>query len=255
MEHGRTECNHLLSLLPPEERERFERSLRRVPLDAGITLYQGNAPIEHVYFPLDGVVSLLTNLDSGHVVDFALVGSEGMVGGIAAYGVACAPYSAIVQIAGSALAADRSEFTNLLDDSAAFREIVGRFQAALLLQTQQVAACNAVHGVEARMCRWLLQIRDRTRADVLPVTQEFLSHMLGVQRTTVTLVEQNLKAAGMVRQRRGRIELLDEAGLRAHACECYDHIKRDYRQVLPHLEDSHARVSDPIAADRPALVA
>lgn len=254
MEHGRTECNHLLSLLPLADRQRFERSLRCVPLDAGTTLYQGNAPIEHVYFPLDGVVSLLTNLDSGHAVDFALVGSEGMVGGIAAYGVSCAPYSAIVQISGFALAATTSEFIDLVGDSTALRDIVGRFQVALLLQTQQVAACNAVHGVEARMCRWLLQIKDRTHTDVLPVTQEFLSHMLGVQRTTVTLVEQNLKAAGMVRQRRGRIELLDEAGLRAHACECYDHIRRDYRQVLPHLDDDHGRLSGPVA-DRPAMVA
>jgi CRP-like cAMP-binding protein len=240
MEYGRPERNHLLSLLPPEDLARLERHLRFTQLDAGGTLYEANTPIEQVYFPLDGVISLLTNFNSGHVVDFAVVGSEGMVGDMVAYGIPRVPYSAIVQVAGSAFAAKTSAFLELLNESPASREIVGKFQATLLLQAQQIAACNAVHSVEARMCRWLLQIRNRTQSNVLPVTQEFLSHMLGVQRTTVTLVEQTLKAAGLVRQRRGRIELLDEAGLRARACECYEHIRRDYREVLPRLDHDDA---------------
>lgn len=251
MEYGRPERNHLLSLLPAEDLARLERNLRFTQLDAGGTLYEANATIDQVYFPLDGVISLLTNFDSGHVVDFAVVGSEGMVGDVVACGVPRVPYSAVVQVTGSALAAKTPAFLELLNESPTSREIVGKFQAALLMQTQQIAACNAVHGVEARMCRWLLQIRSRTHSNVLPVTQEFLSHMLGVQRTTVTLVEQTLKAAGLVRQRRGRIELLDEAGLRARACECYDHIERDYREVLPHLNEDEAPLApEPASANR-----
>jgi CRP-like cAMP-binding protein len=197
------------------------------------------------------VVSLMTNFNSGHVVDFAVVGSEGMVGDMVASGVARVPFSAVVQVAGSALAAKTNDFLEFLNESRRSREVVDKFQATLMLQAQQIAACNAVHSVEARMCRWLLQIRQRTQSNVLPVTQEFLSHMLGVQRTTVTLVEQTLKAAGLVRQRRGRIELLDEAGLRARACECYEHIQRDYRQVLPQLDDDDAPIApEPMAVNR-----
>ena len=233
MEDNRQERNALLSRLPPDELARFRRGMRFVQLEPGAVLHQADAPIEQIYFPLDGVVSLHTTFNSGQVVDFAVVGAEGVVGGLAASGVTCEPYGARVQVAGSALVAHTDAFLEFLSESDAAREMVGKFQATLLLQAQQIAACNAVHGVEARMCRWLLQIRDRTHSNVLPVTQEFLSHMLGVQRTTVTLVEQSLKAAGLVRQRRGRIELLDEAGLRARACECYGHIQRDYRQVMP----------------------
>jgi len=243
MDYGRPERNHLLSLLPADDLARLERNLRFTPLEAGGMLQQANAPIEHVYFPLDGVVSLLTNFKSGHVVDFAVIGSEGMVGDMVACGIARVPYSAVVQVAGSALAAKSQDFIELINESPASRDVVSKFQAALMLQAQQIAACNAVHSVEARMCRWLLQIRNRAQTNVLPVTQEFLSHMLGVQRTTVTLVEQTLKAAGLVRQRRGRIEILDEAGLRARACECYEHIQRDYREVLPRLDDDEAPIA------------
>lgn len=243
MEYGRPERNHLLSLLPAEDLTRLERNLRFTPLEAGGTLYQAHTPIEQVYFPLDGVVSLMTNFNSGHVVDFAVVGSEGMIGDMVMCGVPRVPFSAVVQVAGSALAAKTSDFLELINGSPTSRDVISKFQAALMLQAQQIAACNAVHSVEARMCRWLLQIRARVQTNVLPVTQEFLAHMLGVQRTTVTLVEQTLKAAGLVRQRRGRIELLDEAGLRARACECYEHIRRDYREVLPHLEGDEAPIS------------
>lgn len=233
MEDGRLERNSLLSLLPREEVENFRRDMRFVPLESGAILHQADAPIENIYFPLDGVVSLHTKFDSGQEVDFAVVGAEGVVGGMAASGLTREPFGARVQVAGSALVARTPAFLEFLNESETARDTVGKFQATLLLQAQQIAACNAIHGVEARMCRWLLQIRDRTNTNVLPVTQEFLSHMLGVQRTTVTLVEQSLKTAGLVRQRRGRIELLDEAGLRARACECYEHIRRDYHQVLP----------------------
>jgi CRP-like cAMP-binding protein len=246
MEYRQQERNSLLSLLPRDELERFRRGMRFVQLEPGAVLHQADAPIEQVYFPLDGVVSLHTKFDSGQVVDFAVVGAEGVVGGLAACGVTREPYGARVQGAGSALVAQTAAFLDFLSESDAARATVGKFQATLLLQAQQIAACNAVHGVEARMCRWLLQIRDRMHTNVLPVTQEFLSHMLGVQRTTVTLVEQSLKAAGLVRQRRGRIELLDEFGLRARACECYGHIQRDYRQVLPHAEgDDTGPAGDP----------
>ncbi len=251
MEYGRPERNHLLSLFPPEDLARFERHLRFTQIDAGSTLYEANTPIEQVYFPLDGVISLLTTFNSGYVVDFAVVGSEGMIGDIVACGVPRVPYGAIVQVAGTAFVAKTPAFLELMTESPASRQIVGRFQAALLLQAQQIVACNAVHSVEARMCRWLLQIRNRMQTNVLPVTQEFLSHMLGVQRTTVTLVEQTLKAAGLVRQRRGRIELLDEAGLRSRACECYEHIQRDYREVLPRQDHDHAPLApDPAPASR-----
>jgi CRP-like cAMP-binding protein len=255
MDDGRLERNTLLSLLPRQEAENFRRDMRFMPLESGAVLHQADAPIENVYFPLDGVISLHTKFDSGQEVDFAVVGAEGVVGGLAACGLTREPHGARVQVAGSALVARTPTFLEFLNESEAARETVGKFQAALLLQAQQIAACNAIHGVEARMCRWLLQIRDRTNTNVLPVTQEFLSHMLGVQRTTVTLVEQTLKAAGLVRQRRGRIELLDEAGLRARACECYAHIRRDYQQVLPQPEGEQGPAGPEPATATPAMLA
>jgi CRP-like cAMP-binding protein len=120
--------------------------------------------------------------------------------------------------------------------SAALQSLVERYQYALLGHAQQSAACNALHSVEARLCRWLLQARDRTANDMLPLTQEFLAQMLGVQRTTVTLVEGVLQTAGLIKHHRGRIQLLDPERISDAACECYATARKNYAVLLPETE-------------------
>jgi CRP-like cAMP-binding protein len=171
------------------------------------------------------MVSLLAVMKTGEQIETAIVGREGVVGGSIGTDSGRSAGQATVQIAGSALQITSPEFLALYKASEPFRTVINRFQTLILIQAQQSAACHAVHTVEARLCRWLLQSQDTTETDVVPLTQEFLSHMLGVQRTSVTLAAQTLQKAGLIRYSRGTITILDRAALKEAACECYDVIR------------------------------
>jgi CRP-like cAMP-binding protein len=210
--------------------------LKEVELGQGALLHEQGELIERVYFPNSGMISLLAVMEHGNAVETATIGREGAVGATAGLGPRHAFTRAVVQMPGSASQISTSKFQAVVTASSPIRDIIVRHNEVLLAQVQQSAACNALHEAESRFCRWLLQSRDRSDNDVVPITQEFLAQMLGVRRTTVTLVAQSLQDAGLLRYRRGRIEILDRSTLEGRACECYRVVRRTIEQHLPPAE-------------------
>jgi CRP-like cAMP-binding protein len=207
-----------------------------MPLEQGVILQEQGEPIERVYFPNSGMISLVAVMKQGNAVETATVGREGAIGAMSGLGPRHAFTRAVVQMPGTASMIATSKFQTIVERSAVIRDVIVRHNEVLLAQVQQSAACNALHEAEARFCRWLLQSRDRSDSDVVPITQEFLAQMLGVRRTTVTLVAQSLQDAGLLRYRRGRIEIVDRDGLEERACECYKAVRWEIERYLPMAE-------------------
>jgi CRP-like cAMP-binding protein len=221
MEHSIRTGNRLLAALPLADFQLLAPHLRKVALEADAVLVRSGDPIEHIYFPLSGMIAFIMEMPNGQAVATALIGNEGATGAISALGPSRSPTTTVVRVAGTALQITPARFQAALARSSALRYALQNLTQALLLQFQHVAACNALHSVEARMARWLLQIHDRSEHDFLPLTQEALSELLGVRRTTVTHVVQKLRSTGAFRSnRRGLIEV-DRPLLEASACECY----------------------------------
>jgi CRP-like cAMP-binding protein len=172
-------------------------------------------------------------MQDGKEVETATIGREGGVGTISGLGSRISPHRSVVQIEGTVSRIPAARFAAEVNASAAIRDIAVRYSDYLMMMVQQSAGCNALHGLESRLCRWLLQTRDRNDSNHLPLTQEFLSQMLGVRRKTLTLIAHDLQAAGLIRYRRGLIEILDRSGLEAKACECYGVIKQRYEELFP----------------------
>jgi len=225
--------NRLLAALRPAEIVLLQPHLKEIQLEQGVLLQEQGERIERVYFPHSGMISLLAVMDQGNAVETATIGREGAVGAMSGLGPRRAFTRAVVQMPGVGTQIATTKFQSIVEQSTAIRDIVVRYNEVLLAQVQQSAACNALHEAEARFCRWLLQSRDRSDSDIVPITQEFLAQMLGVRRTTVTLVAQSLQDAELLRYRRGRIEILDRAGLEQRACECYRVVSQELEQYLP----------------------
>jgi CRP-like cAMP-binding protein len=207
--------------------------LKKVELEQGELIQEQGELIQNVYFPNSGMISLVAVMQQGNCVETATVGREGAIGAMAGLGPRRAFTRAVVQMPGTASRIATPRFQDAVAASPSIRDIIVRHHEVLLAQVQQSAACNALHEAESRFCRWLLQSRDRSDGDVVPITQEFLAQMLGVRRTTVTLVAQSLQEAGLLRYRRGRIEILDRDMLEDRACECYGVVRRTNEQHLP----------------------
>jgi CRP-like cAMP-binding protein len=210
----------------------LEPHLRDVSLKQYDILQDIDAPIQYVYFPLSAMISLLAILETGEAIEIAAIGREGAVGTKFGPRPQLSFARAIVQLAGRALRIDISNFGQAVTRSSAIADLAMSANDVLIANVQQSAACNAIHEVEARLARWLLHARDRHDDDTLPLTHEFLSQMLGVRRTTVTLAANTLQNAGMIRYRRGLIEILDRAGLEAVSCECYGAVRRNIARIL-----------------------
>lgn len=228
--------NRLLAALRPAEIALLQPHLKELQLEQGIILQEQGERIDRVYFPNSGMISLVAVMEQGNAVETATVGREGAVGAMSGLGPRRAFTRAVVQMPGIGLQITTPKFQSIVEQSPAIRDIVVRYNEVLLAQVQQSAACNALHEAEARFCRWLLQSRDRSDSDIVPITQEFLAQMLGVRRTTVTLVAQSLQDAELLRYRRGRIEILDRPGLEQRACECYRVVSQELEQYLPVAE-------------------
>jgi CRP-like cAMP-binding protein len=228
-----TKVNRLLTTLPVDDLALLTPFLKEVVLDQGVVLQEPGDEIEDVYFPHDGIVSLLAVMQHGDAIETATVGREGAVGSLAGLGPRRSHTRAVVQVAGSASWIAAWRFCKAAEQSAAIRNIIVRYGEMLLSQVQQNAACNALHDVEARLSRWLLQARDRVEGNTIRLTHEFLSQMLGVRRPTVTVVAHMLQRDGLIRYHRGRIEILDGTGLEARACECYAVIRNQMAEVMP----------------------
>ena len=179
------------------------------------------------------MISLLAVMEAGNGVETATIGREGAVGVMAGpVGRSSATGRAVVQLEGVFAHIAAAPFRNALDQSCEMRDLISRYNDAQITLVYQVAGCNALHQVIARLCRWLLQTRDRSDSDIIPLTHEFLSEMLGVQRTTVTMLARELQSLGLVIYRRGRIEIKDRSGLEKKACECYETGRRKIEGVF-----------------------
>jgi len=213
--------NFFLASLPEANVAALRPHLRAVDLPRGMVLFEVGDAIEQVYFPYSGVVSLVVPLESGETIESAMIGRESLVGGSAALNGQVSVCKAVVQIGGAGSVLDIDKFRSLADSSATCRAALFKHEQLILVQAQQSAACNATHTVETRLARWLLRARDLQGSDDLQLTQEFISEMMGVRRTSVSVVANTLAQAGFLRYSRGQIRILNLEGLRETACECY----------------------------------
>jgi CRP-like cAMP-binding protein len=225
--------NRLLASLPADDFALLAPHLATVELERGRLLYDPGDRIDTVYFPHDGVISLMTLMENGAAIESATIGPEGALGLHAAVTARQSLSRAIVQTPVRASRISATQLHDAWERSSRLRELVERHSEALFGHTLQSVGCNALHSVEARFCRWLLTCHDRISNDTIALTQEFLADMLGVQRTTVTAVARSLQEKGAIRYRRGVVDIIDRGALETLACECYGVIHRHYQRLLP----------------------
>ena len=225
-------ANRLLSALPDADRQRLLPHVEPVRTELKQILYAPNEPVAQVYFPLHGVVSLMTIMDDGRAIEFATVGNEGMIGVPVFLGAGSMPSQALAQIPGDALRMTAAAFEAEAHSGGVLQQVLQRYTQGLLNQIAQSAACNRLHPMTERCARWLLMTHDRVEADEFPLTHEFLSQMLGVRRATVTVAVGTLQQAGLIRSHWGNITILDRAGLENASCECYRIIRAEYDRLL-----------------------
>jgi CRP-like cAMP-binding protein len=243
--------NRLLELLSVEDYDRLRPHLTKGEWENKQPLYEAGRPIERVYFPIDGVGSLVLTMKDGFGVEVGTIGSEGMVGLPVILGDTSAPSTVYVQVPGRALKMDARIFRAELARSSTLKLAALRYVHAFFNQVAQSAACAHHHHIEQRCCRWLLMTRDRMPSDEFLLTQEFLGMMLGVQRPSVSLVMNALQATGAVRYSRGRVKILNRQTLHDLACECYEISKREFDRLLGDapisrpLDEKGRRVSEP----------
>lgn len=207
------------------------QQLTAVELPIKTVLFEPGQVIDAVYFPVDGVISLVTALEDGAIVEVATIGNEGIVGVPLLSGGSLA-VRAISQVPGRALRMPADVFLAELDRNGPLSKVVRRYLQALFGQISQAAACNRLHSNEERLSRWLLMSHDRVGVDEFSITHEFLGQMLGSRRATVTLSAGILQAAGLIRYHRGRVTVIDRPGLEAVSCECYGVIKDELDRVI-----------------------
>ena len=225
-------ANHLLACLPHIDRKRLLDNCDEIDLVESTVLCERGDHIEHVYFPVECFISLITPIDQQAGFEVGMVGSEGMHGISLALGVDIAPQRALVQGAGSALRMEVAAFRRELARSASLRRLLNRYLYVLMAQMAQAGACTRFHMLEARVARWMLMTHDRASGDTFHVTQEFLGYMLGMRRVGITRAAGALQDRNLISYARGTITILDRAGLEAATCACY-RIDRDaYTGVL-----------------------
>jgi len=225
--------NAILASLAAGDTAALQPHLRPIQLRQKTVLHEPGDLVKAVYFPTSAVVSLVVTLTTGESTEAAMVGNDGAIGMSSALDGKIAVSQAIVQLGGEAMVCDPAAFRGAVLQSESLLATVMRHEQTLFAQAQQSTACMANHEVEARLCRWLLRARDLSGSDELPFTQEFLGEMLGVRRTSVTTVAHALQGAGIVRYSRGKIQIMDVDRLKESACECYETVKEQYRNLAP----------------------
>jgi CRP-like cAMP-binding protein len=219
--------NRLLATLPQETFALLEPDLKEISGMQGSVILEPGDTIDRIYFPQSGMISLLVVSREGHMVEVSTVGREGALGLHRGLGGRRSFTRATVQIPGNFSTITAHAFERFSLNTPEIREMIGRYTEMLWAEAQQLAACNAVHDASSRLCRWLLQCADQINALQLPLTQEFLAQMLGVRRTTVTLLAQELQKRGAVRYSRGKVTILSRKMLEDGACECYEVVQTE----------------------------
>jgi CRP-like cAMP-binding protein len=220
--------NIFLSSLGHDAGQALKPHLSQVSLDQHAMIFDVREPVEKVHFPLDAVVSLVVPLATGEIIETAMVGRDGVIGAVAALDGRVSLNRAVVQIGGQSLACEIEPLKAAFLKHPRILARLGAHEHVLFAQAQQSAACNATHDIENRLARWLLRASDLHQSHELPLTQEYIAEMLGVRRTSVSVVAHTLQQAGMIQYRRGHIKILDIDALRETACECYETVKLHY---------------------------
>ena len=218
-------ANSLLAALPRREYQRLAAGLEPVTLVFGEVLYEPGEPIRHVYFPSKSLVSLLTLVDGRLALEIGMVGRDGMLGTALALGVALSPVRALVQGAGAAMRMKSARFLKELRQSLPLQRALYSYTHILMAQVAQTAACNRFHVAQSRLARWLLMTRDRIQSTEIHLTQEYLAHMLGVERVGVTRAAGQLQRRKLIQYSRSKISIVDQRGLEAASCSCYEFVR------------------------------
>lgn len=229
--NGRT--NRLLAALPTAERSQLMQLMEHVWQEIKQVVYEPNADIPYVYFPISSVNSLIIVMEDGKAVEVGTIGNEGMVGLPVFLGAAMTPGTALCQIAGEALRLPTEQFKReVIEQESALFRLLHRYTQAIFVQAAQGLACNRLHSLEQRFCRWMLTTHDRVGNDTFLLTQEFIAQMLGVRRASVSGVASAIQKAGLLTYHRGRITILDRPRMEQASCECYQVIRAEYDQVF-----------------------
>ena len=224
--------NHLIELLPRTDRLRLIALCEPVELHLSEVLCEPGQPVRHVYFPIQGFISLVTPVDGSPGVEVGMIGREGMLGAQLALGVATAPWRAVVQGAGGAWRIGTAAFKRELARDPALQRGLNRYLYVLMAQHAASAGCLRFHLTGQRLARWLLMSQDRAHSDSFHVTHEFLAYMLGMRRVGITAAASTLQRNGLIEYHRGELKVLDRTGLEAAACSCYASDRRTYAQLL-----------------------
>lgn len=225
--------NHLLNALPRSLYEKLEPHLKLVHLERGQRIHEPNAPIADLYFPLDCALSITLSMLNGDTAETGIIGKREVLG-INAFmgGRETTQTTYIVQVAGSALRLDAKVLLDEFNTNKEMRDVMLLYTQAFIAQISQTTACNTLHSMEQRFARWLLEVQDRMEQPTLQLTQEFIAEMIGVRRAGVTQTAQKFQEAGLIRYRRGTVEILDLPGLETSACECFRMVKDEYDRLL-----------------------
>jgi CRP-like cAMP-binding protein len=225
--------NFLLAALPDPEWRRWQPLLEQVDMPLGQVLYESGGTLNHVYFPTTAIVSLLYVMENGASAEIAVVGNEGIVGISLFMGGDSTSSRAVVQSAGLGLRLKAQVMKDDFNRAGPVLHLLLRYTQALITQMAQTAVCNRHHSLDQQLCRWLLLSLDRLQVNELVMTQELIANMLGVRREGVTEGALKLQQAGLIRYARGRITVLDRAGVEKRSCECYAVVKKEYDRLLP----------------------
>jgi CRP-like cAMP-binding protein len=228
--------NFLLNRLEPAALAEIAPHLSLLHLEHGHVLAETHQRIQTVYFPHSGIISCVVELLGGGAIETGMIGKDGEFGATQALDHKVSLNHVVIQIAGVASVISSDRIREIANDLPAFRGLLVKYEQFFLSQVQQTAACNAVHDVQARTCKWLLRMHDLAGVN-LELTQEFLAQMMGVRRTSVTQVAGHLQKAGMITYSRGRIHIVDLEQVRAWACECDGDIRSHYRRIFQSNED------------------
>ena len=220
-QNGNAVSNEILLALPVEERAALLPKLTLVDMTLNVLLQEAGQPIEFCYFPNTGMVSILALMDDGKSIEVGLAGKEGFVGMPLVAGFQTSGNRAVVQADGTAFRIGRQAFSSTLEHCPELNRSLSRYGQKTAFQLSQIAACNRLHGIEPRLARWLLMTQDRVGSDKLPLTHDFLSQMLGVNRSTVSTTAAILQIAELIEYRRGKVSILNRRGLEKVSCECY----------------------------------
>lgn len=227
--------NNLLAMASADERERLAPDFELVSLDLRTTVYEEDQPIDYVYFPISGVLSLVSQMRDGRGIEVATIGNEGMAGlPVFLQATLTSSHMCFSQIPGRSFRMPAARFGDLVirSENGGLRRAMNRYTQALMSMIARAVACNAVHTVEQRACRWLLTTHDRVRTDEFILTQEFLGQMLGVTRASVNEVAQELQDEGAINYTRGRMAILDRRELERRSCECYRVVRDEFDRML-----------------------